>query len=297
MKELKGKVAVITGSASGMGRGVAERCAQEGMKVVLADIEQKALDKAEKELKAAGATVLAVRTDVSKVEDLQALAKKTLDTFGVVHLLHNNAGIGTGHAFLETSLGDWKWIMGVNLWGPIYGIWTFLPIMLKQDIECHIVTTISMGGLISTPWVSGYNVTKFGVMGICETLDYELRLMGAKIGVSVLCPGYVNTNIPDSERNRPPEFRNDPAWDEKLREIEHYRKLDEMQRQGCKGGMDPKDVAEIVINGVRENKFYLYTHPEWMMAAQIRTEEILQQRDPTSMIVDVLLYGESSSPV
>ena len=289
MKELNGKVAVITGSASGMGRAVAERCAQEGMKVVLADVEQKALDKAEKELKATGATVLAVRTDVSKAEDVQALAEKTLDAFGVVHLLHNNAGIGTGHAFLETSLGDWKWIIGVNLWGPIYGIWTFLPIMLKQDIECHIVTTISMGGLISTPWVSGYNVTKFGVMGICETLDYELRLMGAKIGVSVLCPGYVNTNIPDSERNRPAEFRNDPAWDEKLRELDHYKKLDQMQRQGCKSGMDPKDVAELVINGVKENKFYLYTQPEWLMAAQVRTEEIVQERRPTSMIVDMLL--------
>ena len=181
MKEFKGKVAVITGSASGMGRAVAERFAQEGMKVVLADVEQKALDKAESEMKAAGATVLAVRTDVSKPEALQALAKKTLDTFGAVHLLHNNAGVAAGNAVWETTLADWKWVMGVNLWGPIHGIWAFLPIMLKQDTECHIICTSSMGGLISTPFIGvAYNVSKFGVIALCETLVPRAEIDGCE---------------------------------------------------------------------------------------------------------------------
>lgn len=288
MKEFKGKVAVITGSASGMGRAVAERAAREGMKVVLADVEQKALDKAESELKATGADVLAVRTDVSKPEALQELAKRTLDRFGAVHLLHNNAGVGGGAAFWETSLADWKWIMGVNFWGPIYGIWAFLPIMLKQDTEGHIVSTSSMGGLISSPYVgTPYCVSKFGVMALMETLSHELALMGAKIGVSVLCPGQVNTNIGKPERNRPAELMNDPKWDEKISALTHVKALHKMA-QDPTTGMAPKQVADMVFDAVMENQFYIYTHPEWMMAATMRADEILNQRQPTSMVSQLL---------
>lgn len=294
MKEFKGKVAVITGSASGMGRAVAERAAQEGMKVVLADVEQKALDKAESELKAAGAAVLAVRTDVSKPEDLQALAQKTLDTFGGVHLLHNNAGVGGGAAFWETSLADWKWIMGVNFWGPIYGVWAFLPIMLKQDTECHIVNTSSMGGLITSPFVgTPYGVSKFGVMALSETLSHELALMGAKIGVSVLCPGQVNTRIWDPERNRPAEMRNDPAWEEKIQALPHVKALRKMAVEGSNTGMDPQHVADLVFEAIRENRFYIYTHPEFMVAAQMRAEELLHERQPTSMVTSLLQGWDS----
>jgi len=239
MKEFKGKVAVITGSASGMGRAVAERAAREGMKVVLADVEQKALDKAEAELKASGAEVLAVRTDVSKPESLQNLAKQTLDRFGGVHLLHNNAGVGGGAAFWETSLHDWQWIMGVNLWGPILGVWAFLPIMLKEDTECHIVNTSSMGGLISSPYVgTAYPVSKFGVTALSETLLHELNLMGTKIGVSVLCPGQVNTNIKNTERNRPSEFKNDPRWDKRISELAHVKALHKLSEDPS-AGMEP----------------------------------------------------------
>ena len=290
MKEFKGKVAVVTGSASGMGRAVAERAAREGMKVVLADVEQKALDKAESEMKATGAEVLAVRTDVSKPEALQELAKKTLDRFGGVHLLHNNAGVGGGAAFWETSLRDWQWIMGVNFWGPIYGIWAFLPIMLKQDTECHIVNTSSMGGLISAPYTgTPYCVSKFGVMALSETLLHELTLMGAKIGVSVLCPGQVNTNIGRPERNRPAGLANDPRWDKKISELAHVKALHAMAADPSTG-MDPSQVADLVFDGIMENKFYIYTHPEWMMAATMREEELLNQRNPTSM-VSALLQG------
>ena len=292
MKEFKGKVAVITGSASGMGRAVAERFAQEGMKVVLADVEQKALDKAESEMKAAGYTVLAVRTDVSKPEALEALAKKTIDTFGAVHLLHSNAGVQAGNAVWETTLADWKWCLGVNLWGPVLGVWAFLPIMLKQDTECHIICTASMGGLISTPFIGvAYNVSKFGAVALYETLSHEMELMGAKIGVSVLCPGYVNTNIVNVERNRPRELQNAPAWEAKFKEIRHVKMLKQMATEGCKTGMDPKEVAEKVLNAVKEDKFYILTHPEWMGPAQVRMEEILQQRNPTSMMTSMLGEG------
>jgi len=293
VKEFKGKVAVITGSASGMGRAVAERLAKEGMKVVLADVEQKALDKAEAEMKALGYTVLAVRTDVSKPEALQALAQKTLDAFGAVHLVHNNAGVAAGNATWDTTLADWKWCLGVNLWGPVLGIWTFLPIMLKQDTECHMLCTSSMGGLMSTPFIGPpYCVSKFGVVAICETLSHELKLMGAKIGVSVLCPGYVNTRIVNPERNRPADMQNDPNWEEKVKAQKYVQTLRTMGTEGCKAGMDPQEVAEKVLNAVKEDKFYIFTHPEWMMAAQSRNDEILQERNPTSMMSDMLVGGQ-----
>lgn len=296
MKEFKGKVAVVTGSASGMGRACAERFAQEGMKVVLADVEQKALDKAEAEMKASGYTVLAVRTDVSKPESLQALAQKTLDKFGAVHIMHSNAGVQAGNAVWETTLADWKWCLGVNLWGPVLGIWAFLPIMLKQDTESHILCTASMGGLISNPFIGvAYNVSKFGVVALCETLAYELKLMGAKIGVSVLCPGYVNTNIVNVERNRPREFQNDPAWKKEFEQIDHVKMLKDMATQGCQTGMEPKQVAEMVFNAVKEDKFYIITHPEFLGPVQIRAEEILQAHNPTSMLSALLLAGEKPS--
>ena len=161
MREFKGKVAVVTGAASGIGRGLAERCAQEGMKVVLADIDKITLAQAEEEMKATGADVLAISTDVSKASDVEALAQRTLDTFGAIHLLCNNAGVihdrSQGWSIWEHTVDDWTWIMGVNLWGVIHGIRAFLPIMLEQDTECHIVNTASIAGLISLPYLGIYN--------------------------------------------------------------------------------------------------------------------------------------------
>jgi len=151
VKEFKDKVALITGAASGIGRGIAQRCAQEGMKVVLADIEEKALTQTEKEMKAAGASVLAVLTDVSKASDVEALRQRTLHAFGAVHLLCNNAGVGAGGSIWESTLADWEWVIRVNLWGIIHGVGVFVPVMLEQDTECHIVNTASALGLISSP--------------------------------------------------------------------------------------------------------------------------------------------------
>ena len=186
MKEFKGKVAVITGAASGIGRALADRCVQEGMKAVLADVEVEALAKTEASLKASGATVLAVQTDVSQARDVAALAQKTLEVFGAVHLLCNNAGVGTEAAIWESTLEVWEWVMGVNLWGVIHGVHAFVPLMLAQDTECHIVNTASMAGLISGPGLGTYKVTKHAVVSLSETLHHELAERGKSQSLGAL---------------------------------------------------------------------------------------------------------------
>src|SRR5689334_1941764 len=175
MKDFAGKVAVVTGAASGIGRALADRCAQEGMKVVLADVEESALVRAADEFRATGAPILAVRTDVSKAEDVEALARKTVETFGGVHLLFNNAGVGAGTTAWETSLRDWEWVLGVNLWGVIHGLRSFVPIMLSQGSEGHIVNTASIAGLVLGPGLAAYKVSKHGVISLSETLYGELQ--------------------------------------------------------------------------------------------------------------------------
>jgi len=275
MQEFTGKVAVITGAASGIGRALADRCAQEGMRVVLADIEALPLRQAEAEMKASGATTLAVETDVSRHQDVADLAQRTLDTFGAVHLLFNNAGVGGGGSVWGSSLEDWEWILGVNLWGVIHGVRTFTPLMLAQDTEGHIVNTASVAGLISAPGMGIYKVSKHGVVSLSETLSHELALRQAKVKVSVLCPGFVNTRILDSARNRPagspvPDTL-EPA-DAAVREI---------VRQGIETGIPPNQVADIVFAAIREEKFYILTHPEYGAAIQLRMEDILQERNPT----------------
>jgi NAD(P)-dependent dehydrogenase (short-subunit alcohol dehydrogenase family) len=278
MKEFQGKVAVVTGAASGIGRGLAERCAQEGMKVVLADIEEKALMRASQELQAAGAQVLAVQTDVSKVTDVEALAQKTMATYGAVHLLFNNAGVGAGTVVWESTLADWEWTLGVNLWGVIHGIRTFVPFMLEQQTEGHIVNTASIAGLISGPGLGIYKVTKHGVVTLSETLYHELALRRANIKVSVLCPGFVSTRIMDSARNRPVHLQNDPT-EERMSPASEA--MLQFMRQVVESGMPPHQVADIVFQAIRDEKFYIFTHPELKEAIRVRMEDILQERHPT----------------
>lgn len=277
MKEFKDKVAVVTGAASGIGRAIAERCFQEGMKVVLADIEQLALDQAEQALKEAGASVLAVMTDVSKTEDVEALAQMTLDTFGAVHLLVNNAGVGAGSTVWESSLADWQWVMGVNLWGVIHGVRVFVPIMLAQDAECHIVNTASVAGVLPYHPCATYQVTKHAVVALTENLCHSLAGMQAKVKVSVLCPGWVNTRIMDSERNRPPELLTEPVSE--ATSPEHEAIVQDMRR-AAQAGMAPQQVADSVFEAIREEQFYILTHPEFTPYIQRRMEDILQQHNP-----------------
>ena len=276
MKEFKGKVAVVTGAASGIGRALAEGCVREGMKVVLADVEVETLTRTEESMKAAGATVLAVRTDVSQARDVEALADKTLDAFGAAHLLCNNAGVSTAAAIWESTLAAWEWVMGVNLWGVIHGVRVFVPLMLAQDTECHIVNTASMAGLTSGPGLGVYKVTKHGVVTLSETLYHELAERGAKVHVSVLCPGFVNTRILESARNRPGHLLTAEPHDHPA-----GARLDTL-RQLVPAGMPPGQVADVVFLALRKDLFYIFTHPEDKEAVRTRMEDILQERDSSA---------------
>jgi NAD(P)-dependent dehydrogenase (short-subunit alcohol dehydrogenase family) len=277
MKEFRDRVAVITGAASGIGRGLAEHCVREGMKVVLADIDETALAQTERELKGAGADVVVVRTDVSRSGDVNALAQRTLDTFGAVHLLFNNAGVGAGTTVWESTLEDWQWVMGVNLWGVIYGVRTFVPLMLKQGDECHIVNTASLAGLISGPALGVYKVTKHGVVSLSETLYCELAMTGSKIGVSVLCPAGVKTRIMDSERNRPVELQNASASESVHPAV---AQTEELLRQLTETGLSPSQVAVAVFDAIRDERFYILTHADSKPLMQKRMDDILQERNP-----------------
>ena len=279
MKDFKGKVAVVTGAASGIGRGLADRFAQEGMRVVLADVEQGALDLAEREMTAAGATVLAVRTDVSKVADVEALAQKTIERFGGVHILCNNAGVGGGGGTWDSSLQDWEWVLGVNLWGVIHGVRMFVPIMLAGGEEGHIVNTASLAGLVAGAGGPSYTVSKYGVVGLSETLYYELQMASAgKIKVSVLCPALTNTRILESGRNHPAGPTPEPA------EGTEERMVVDMIKGIFKGGMAPSETAQIVFDAIVEERFYVLTHPEHNPLIQRRGEAPLGSGPPPVLI-------------
>jgi len=271
MEDLEGKVAVVTGAASGIGRALADRWAADGMKVVLADVEQGPLDAARDELDASGADVLAVPTDVSDAAQVEALAAATLDHFGGVHLLCNNAGVGGGGPSWEVSLEDWSWVLGVNLWGVIHGIRAFVPHLIAQD-EGHVVNTASIAGFAYAPMMGPYNASKAAVVAISETLQRDLELQGSKVGVSVLCPGWVNTRIHESDRNRPggPLERSDDLASmgrEVLREV-------------LKGGKDPAEVAHLVAAAVREGTSHIFTGDEWIDLARTRFEAVLTELPP-----------------
>jgi NAD(P)-dependent dehydrogenase (short-subunit alcohol dehydrogenase family) len=269
MKELRDRVGVVTGAASGIGRALARRFAAEGMSVVLADVERPALEKAAAEIEAGGARAIALPTDVSKPEQVDALARRALDAFGAVHVVCNNAGVFTSGPIWEQTLGDWKWVIDVNLWGVIHGIRTFVPLLLQQGGEAHIVNTASVAGLVSPRGLGPYNVTKHGVVTLSETLHYELRAAGSTIGVSVLCPGAIRTNIADAERNRPPELARGASAGASA-----------VLRAGLEAGMDPAQVADIVVRGIREERFYLLTHPELKAGVERRMRDILEDRVP-----------------
>jgi NADP-dependent 3-hydroxy acid dehydrogenase YdfG len=282
MQAFKDKVAVISGAASGIGRALADRCVREGMKVVLADIEEVALAQAARELGAAGADVLAVRTDVSKAGDVEALANETLEAFGAVHLLLNNAGVIKGGVLWENSLADWEWIIDVNLWGVIHSVRVFVPIMLAQDVACHMVNTASISGLIAPPNSGIYNVTKFGIVALTETLYRELDERDAKLKVSVLCPSHVRTRIHDAERNRPDGDAARPMTGQELEAI--WSEVAERYKDY--GGMlSPEYIADCTFDAIRAERLYILTHPELNGLLVERTEAMVNGRNP--MIVSV----------
>jgi len=277
VKRFRDKVAVVTGAASGIGRALAGLCAEEEMKIVLADIEGKALAKAERELRKASADVLAVPTDVSRIEDVEELAAEAYGNFREVNLLFNNAGVSVSGSIWETTDSDWEWVIGVNLWGVIHGVRAFVPRMLKQNTKCHIVNTASISGLISNATYGSYGVSKHGVVALSETLYFELKKARAKVSVSVLCPQFVNTRMMDSERNRPTALSNEGlprALIAKKRAEEQYL------RKQTQKGMSPEEAAEKVFQAVREEQFYILTHRSMRASIRRRMESILQARNP-----------------
>jgi NAD(P)-dependent dehydrogenase (short-subunit alcohol dehydrogenase family) len=266
MDDFTGKVAVITGGASGIGRAMADRFAREGMRIVIADVEQAALAAAERDLRAAGADVLAVKCDVSKRGDVQALAKATLDRFGAVHILCNNAGVVAYRPSWELTLEDWRWVIGVNLMGAVYGVQAFVPIMLRQGDECHIVNTASIAGLLANSGSAPYDASKFGVVALTETLYHELQMAGGKVGVSVLCPGLVKTQILEADRNRPAG----PLSDEAL----PVGMTREIMRTVMAMGIPASKVADDVFEAIRARTVYILPHPEFRQVVQKRAEAI-----------------------
>ena len=279
MKDFKDKVAVVTGAASGIGRAIADRFASEGMKVVLADIEEGALAKAEKEMAANGATVLAVRTDVSKAVDVEALADESFETFGSVDLLCNNAGVAPPFGVTwERTLKDWEWVLGVNLWGVIHGVRSFVPRMIDQGTEGHIVNTASEAGITSSPGFAVYHATKHAVVAISESLHHDLWLARSKLKASVLCPWWVKTAIFDSDRNRPAELKNEPASKARQKRDEI---METMSRETLNSsGQTPVEVAAKVFEAVKNESFYVITHPEIKERVRTRMEDIIEERTP-----------------
>ena len=280
MQTLEGKVAVVTGAASGIGRALATRFGSEGMRVVLADIEPEALDNAVSELGDAGVTALAVTTDVRKAEDLEELARRTLEAFGTADVLCNNAGVAAGGLSWEQPVCDYEWVLGVNTMGVLHGIRAFVPIMLAQDTEAHIVNTASMAALVSAPYSAPYTMSKQATMALSESLYHELTLAGSKIGVTVLCPELIDTAIGNSERNRPPEFqrRTDDETASPEREL-----FETALRASTATGIDAGHMAERVIQAIGSNRFYALAEKgdPWREACHSRLDDIREQRNPT----------------
>ncbi len=279
MQDFKGKTAVVTGAASGIGRGLAERFVVEGMRVVLADIEEEPLHAVEEMLLERGAEVIAVKADTRKLEQIEELERAAVDAFGKVHILCNNAGVGAGGLTWQTTQADWEWVLGVNLWGVIHGVRTFLPGMLAHGEEGHIVNTASMAGLVAGPFMGPYNVSKYGVVALSETLFHELKMAGGKVGVSVLCPGWVNTRINESGRNRP----EDVAAEAAVGDVgPGGTQLQGMMSEKLASGMPPAELAALVLTAVQEQRFYILTHPEMKPAISNRFNAIMDERDPNS---------------
>ncbi len=279
MKAFTGKVAVITGAASGFGREFAVLGAKLGMKLVLADVQTEALEATAAAMQALGAEVLAQACDVRKGDQVEALAQAAMQRFGAIHLVFNNAGVGAGGLVWESTQADWEWVLGVNLWGVIHGVRVFTPLMLecaKKDpaYEGHIVNTASMAGLLTPPTMGVYNVSKHAVVALSETLYHDLMLVEAPIGASVLCPYFVQTGISQSERVRPDDVQG--ATPTRSQQVSQAV----LEKAVSSGKVTAAEVAERTFDAIRGGQFYIYSHPQALGNVQRRMEHILSGQNP-----------------
>ena len=275
MQDFHGKVAVITGAASGIGRGIALHCAAEGMRVVVADVDESGLQDIASALAEQGAEVKVVPTDVRHSESVEKLARATLDAFNAVHLVFNNAGVMLGGYAWERSEDDWRWVLDVNLFGVVNGLRVFMPILLEQGGSAHVVNTASIGGLMVGPLLSPYIVSKHAVVALTESVYYELQTLDTEVGISALCPGPVSTGIARSERLRPEDL---PEKAPLRSEME--RTFDEMLTQGVEAGIDPDAVGPMVFEALRADRFWIFTHPLAEASILPRSRSILDGRNP-----------------
>ena len=279
MKVFKDRVAVITGAASGFGREFALIGARLGMKLVLADVQQDALDATKAELEGKGAQVVAMICDVRHADQVQALADAAMARFGAVHLVFNNAGVGSGGLIWENTQADWEWVLGVNLWGVIHGTRIFTNLMLAcakddPDYEGHIVNTASMAGLLNAPTMGVYNVSKHAVVSLSESLYQDLQLVEAPIGASVLCPYFVPTGISQSHRNRPADLKGDaPTASQRAAQAMSDKAV-------TSGKVTAQEVAENTFKAISEQQFYIFSHPGALSNVQERMEDIMMIRNP-----------------
>jgi NAD(P)-dependent dehydrogenase (short-subunit alcohol dehydrogenase family) len=282
ISDFKNKTAVLTGAGSGFGLECARIGAKLGMNLVLADVQQDALDRTVAEMQAAGAQVLAMRVDVSRADQMQALADAAFARFGAPHFVFNNAGVGAGGLIWENSLEDWNWVLGVNVMGVVHGVRLFTPMMLeaaKADpgYQGHIVNTASMAGLLNAPNMGIYNVSKHAVVSLSETLYQDLALVTDQIGASVLCPFFVPTGINQSHRNRPEELKVsgfNPTQSQLIGQAMSDKAVGS-------GKVTAAEVAQMVFNAIAANQFYIYSHPKAIGSVQTRMEDVLQARNPT----------------
>jgi NAD(P)-dependent dehydrogenase (short-subunit alcohol dehydrogenase family) len=275
MQDLAGKVAVVTGAASGIGLAISRRLGMDGMPVMMADIEEPALAAAAEKLAADGIEVATAVTDVSDPASVDALAAATLDRFGVVHVVCNNAGVAGGGPSWETPVSTWEWVIGVNLFGIINGIRAFVPHLIAQG-SGHIVNTASVAGLLAPAWMAPYNASKHAAVAVSESLYHELATIGSPVGVSVLCPGFVRTNIGEADRNRQPRFGQAPDPTLPMSQL-----IRDAVTELISNGSDPADIANAVRNAIIENKFWILTHPEFGENIVDRFTGAAEGRNPT----------------